>query len=49
MSLIKEVYDGKPPAQDPELSKLADHLVGKGKNGTSDSGRTSPSSITPAS
>ena len=44
MSLIKEVYDGKTPLPDAELDKLADQVADKtaGKNGSADSGRSSP-------
>ncbi len=46
MSLIKEVYDGKSSAADPELDKLADQVANQsaGKNGASESGRSSPAS-----
>lgn len=49
MSLIKEVYDGKGPAPDAELNKLANTVASQstGKNGT-EAERTSPTP-TPAS
>lgn len=51
MSLIKEVYDGKTPLSDAELDKLADQVADKaaGKNGASDSGRSTPSPAAPSS
>lgn len=49
MSLIKEVYDGKGPAPDAELNKLANTVASQstGKNGT-EAEKTSPTT-TPAS
>lgn len=44
MSLIKEVYDGKSAAADPELDKLANQVANSsaGKHGTTSSGRSTP-------
>jgi serine/threonine-protein phosphatase 2B catalytic subunit len=44
MTLIKEVYDGKSATADPELDKLANQVANSsaGKNGTTDSGRSTP-------
>lgn len=50
MSLIKEVYDGKAPVADTELDKLAEQVADKtsGKNGATESGRSSPAPASPA-